>query len=80
MLRHAQALEMMPDAKAVRQGGIFAVDLGRIRLSSSLGSTGFGIWFAAANPRFLLEPSMLYVVAVTVATVAVVTVDVINVV
>ena len=72
---------MTLDAKAVRQGGIFAVDLGTVRLLRPSLSKGLGIRSPVANPRFLLEPSMLYDVAVvTVATVTVVTVDVINVV
>ena len=71
----------MLDAKAVRQGGIFAVDLGIVRLSTpSLSlSTGFGICIPVAIPRFLFEPSTLYEVAVVV-TMTVVTVEVIDVV
>lgn len=68
----------MLDAKAVRHGGIFAVDLGSVRLSRLSLSTGFAMCFPVAKPRFLFEPSMLYEVAVVV-TVNVVTVEVIDV-
>ena len=69
----------MLDAKAVRQGGIFAVDLGSVRLLTPSLSTGFGICIPVAIPRFLFDPSTLYEVAVVVTT-TVVTVEVIDVV
>ena len=59
---------MMLEAKAVRHGGIFAVDVGVLdvvvvilvaRLLSPSLSTGFGIRCPVASARFLLEPSML---------------------
>lgn len=62
IFRHAQPLEMMLDAKAVRHAGIFAVDvgfwdvelvtLGAVRLLSPSLSTGFGIRFPVASSRF----------------------------